>query len=192
MTTSAVVGNVFQKTRLELFVILCYNKLDIDGGIAVKILKNRKLVFIVLSIVILITSILPVIISKDAAITKYSFISIAFAICSVVYAVIAFILKDRGNLFIVGKYWFYRALSWAFSENESYTEKEEYKKEFELSAFIYCITIPTYITFAFSAKGFYSAFSKALGWTIIRQIAIIVIVIIPPMMKNLEIWKMVL
>ena len=124
------------------------------------------------------------IIFKDAlAITKYSSISIVFAICSVVYAVIAFMFKDKRNLFTAGKFWFYNALSLTFSQKESYTEGEAYKKEFTLTAFIYCVTIPTYITFSFFANGFYSALLQALIWTIIRQIAIILIVMIPPIIK---------
>ena len=153
-----------------------------------KNLKNRKFIYVVLSVVTLILNAIPIIM-EDAAITKYSIVSIAFAACSVVYAVIAFILKDKGNLFIAGKYWFYRALSLVFSENGSYTQEEEYKKEFELSAFIYCITIPTYITFAFFANGFYSTLSQALVWTIFRQIAIIIFVIVPPIVKAIKAEK---
>lgn len=151
-----------------------------------KKLRNRKFIYAGLFVTVLMLNVLPIIFRGDAAINKYSIVSIVFAICSVVYAVIAFILKDKGNLFIAGKYWFYRALSFAFSENESHVEDEEYKKEFELSAFIYCITIPTYITFSFFADGFYSALSQAFGWTIIRQIAIIIVVIIPPIIKRIK------
>ena len=154
-------------------------------------MKNtKKIRYVVLTVAILILNALPIIIfSDDVAITKYSIPSIAFAICSVVYAVIAFIFKDKGNLFVAGEYWFYRALSLTFSENESYTEGREYKKEFELSAFIYCITIPTYITLAFFANGFYSALSQALGWSLVRLITIIIVVIIPPIIKQIKAKK---
>lgn len=151
-----------------------------------KNLKNRKFIYVVLAAMTLILDAVPIIIREDAAITKYSIVSIAFAACSVVYAAIAFMFRDKGNLFIAGKYWFYRVISLTFAENESYTEDKEYKKEFELSAFIYCITIPTYITFAFFANGFYSALSQALGWTIFRLIAIIIVVIIPPIIKLIK------
>ena len=151
-----------------------------------KNLKNRRFLYVVLSVAVLIFNVLPIIFSDDVGITKYSIVSLAFAICSVVYAVIAFIFKDKENLFVAGKYWFYRVLSLTFSENESYAEDEEYKKEFELSAFIYCITIPTYITFAFFADGFYSALLQALRWTIFRLIAIIIVAIIPPIIKRIR------
>ena len=151
-----------------------------------KNIKTRRLIYVILSIAALILNVLPIIFSNDAAITKYSIISIAFAICSIVYAVVAFVLKDKGNLFVAGKYWFYRALSLAFSKDQSYTEEEEYKKEFELSAFIYCVTIPTYITFAFFAGSFYSAISQALLWTILRMVAIIILVIVHPIIKRIK------
>lgn len=155
-------------------------------------MKNtKKISYVVLSVAILILNALPIIIfSDDVAITKYSIPSIAFAICSVVYAVIAFLLKDKGNLFVAGEYWFYRVLSMTFFDNESYTEGREYKEEFELSAFIYCITIPTYITLAFFANGFYSALAQALGWSLVRLIAIIIVVIIPPIIKQIKAKKL--
>lgn len=151
-----------------------------------KNLKNRRFLYIVLSVAVLILNVLPIVFSNDVGINKYSIVSITFAICSIVYAVIAFIFKDKGNLFVAGKHWLYRGLSLTFSEIESRSEDEEYKKEFELSAFIYCITIPTYITFAHFADGFYSAFSQAISWTIFRQIAIIIVVIIPPIIKRIR------
>ncbi len=147
-------------------------------------LKISRLIYVVLSVVVLVLNTLPIVIKDDAAITRYSTVSIVFAICSVLYATIAFILKDKGNLFVAGKYWFYRATSLLFSKNEFKAVDEEYKKEFELSAFVYCITIPTYITFAFFANDFYSALSQALGWTIFRLIAIIIVVLIPPIIKR--------
>ena len=106
---------------------------------------------------------------------------------SVIYAVIAFIFKDQGNLFVYGKHRFYRMLSLMVSEeNESYTETEDYKREFALSALIYCITIPAYITFALFANGFYAALLQALEWSMIRAVAIIGVVIVPPIFKQVK------
>jgi hypothetical protein len=144
-------------------------------------------IYIVLSVIGLIINALPIIfLWGNLSFTKYSIISIAFAICSVIYALIAFSNKNKGNLFVAGKFWVYRALSFTFSQNDPHTENEEYKKEFALSAFIYCITIPTYITFAFLANGFYSALSRAISWTISRHVAIIVVVLIPPIIKHIK------
>ena len=173
---------------IDKIEIIRYNKFKENrdqGESEMKNLKRNRLIYVVLSVIVLILNTLPIVIKENAALSKYSIIYIAFALCSVVYAVIAFIFKDKGNLFVAGKYWFYRALSLSFSENKD-KDDEEYKKEFELSAFIYCVTIPTYITFAFFANGFYSAFLQALGWTIFRLIAIIIFVIIPPIIKNIK------
>ena len=143
--------------------------------------------YILLSVIGLILNALPIIfLWKNLSFTKYSIISIVFAICSVIYALIAFSNRNKGNLFVAGKFWVYRALSFAVSENDPHTENEEYKKEFALSAFIYCITIPTYITFAFLASGFYSALSRAISWTISRHVAIIIVVLIPPIINRIK------
>ena len=144
------------------------------------------MIYIFISVAVLIICALRIILGDSVGITKYSIIPIAIAFCSVVYAAIAFAFKDKANLFIVGKNWFYRILSLTFSANESHCENDEYKKEFELSAFIYCITIPTYITIAFLHADFYSALSRAIGWTIVRLVAIIVGVIIPPILKRIK------
>lgn len=149
------------------------------------VLNKRNLIFIFLSIIILIACVLPVIINKDATITKYSFISIVFAFCSVVYAVIAFILKEKGNLFTVGRR-FWRFVDYLFAETELYTKTENYKKEFAFSAFIFCASIPLYIPFAFFAKSFYTALSSALSVTIIRLLLTFVLVLIPRILKNAQ------
>ncbi len=155
-----------------------------------KNLKNRNFIYVILSVVVLIINAFPIMIHwNSVAMNQYSTVSIVFTVCSVVYAVIAFALKDKGNLFVAGKHWLYRAISMSFSEHESKAEDEAYKKEFELSAFVFCVTIPTYITFAFFANGFYSALSQALGWTVFRLIAMIVVVMIPPMLKRMKAKK---
>ena len=147
-------------------------------------LKKGRMIYVALSVVVLILNALPIIIRGNASMTKYSTIPLAFAMGSIAYAVVAIILKGKGNLFLAGKYWFYDALSLAFSAHESKEEDEKYQKEFVLSAFIYCVTIPTYITLAFFAKEFYSALAQAIWVTILRSVAIIVIVLIPPIIKR--------
>ena len=150
-----------------------------------KNLKSRKALYAVLAIAGLFLSILPILLGDNAELTKYSIVPFIFAVCSVIYAVIAFIFMDKGNLFVAGRFWFYRVLSMTFS-GESRDEDEEYKREFELSAFLFCITIPAYVTFAFFATGFYSALGQALRWTVVRLSAIIIIVILPPIIKSIK------
>ena len=151
-----------------------------------KNLKSRRLIYVILSVVVLILSALPIVMREDAAITRYSNISIVFAFCSVVYAVVAILLKKKGNLFTIRVNNILLALMHTLDEDKSYTKSIEYKKEFELSAFIFCVTIPAYITFAFFANGFYSALSQALGWTIFRVVAIIIVAIILPLIKRIK------
>ena len=43
--------------------------------------------------------------------------------------------------------------------------------------------------FAFFATDFYSALWQALRWTVVRLIAIIVVVILPPIIKNIKARK---
>ena len=149
-------------------------------------LKKGRIIYVGLFAVALIINALPIIIRGDVSITKYSAIPLAFAIGSITYAVVAFILKDKGNLFLAGRYWFYRAVSLVFSAHDTKEEGEEYQKKFALSAFIFCVTIPTYVTLGFFANEFYSALSQALWVTILREIAIIVFVLTPPIIKRIK------
>lgn len=148
--------------------------------------NRRKIAYVAVFAVMLILCALPLMIRDDVAITRYSIVPIAFAVCSAVYAGVAFLLRDKGNLFAAGRCWFYRALSMTFSEQDSLTDDEAYKREFALSAFVYCVSLPVYITLAFFAADFYSTLSQALGWTIVRMIAVILVVILPPMIKRIK------
>ena len=147
--------------------------------------KNKTLIYILLSVVGLFLSILPIVFGNNIGLTQYSIIPFAFAIASVIYAIIAFKMKDKGNLFVAGKFWLYRMVSFSF-ESKAHTEDEEYKQEFALSAFIYCISIPAYLSFAFLADDYYSALAQALGWTTLRLFAIIIIVVVLPMIKYIK------
>ena len=66
-------------------------------------MKFNKLVFILLSVAILIACVLPVILSENSAISINSALAIVFGVCSVIYAVIAFVNKEHGNAFLLGK-----------------------------------------------------------------------------------------
>lgn len=112
--------------------------------------RKRKIIYTLLFIAILIINVLVIVIFRDrAAITKYSIPSIAFAVCSVVYVGLAFSLKSRGNLFVKVRdklFWIFIRL---FSGDKDYTENQKYKNDFNRDAFIYCASIPTYITISF-------------------------------------------
>ena len=148
-------------------------------------MKIKKLVFIFLSVAILIACILPIILNENAAISINSTPAIVFGICSVVYAVIAFLNKEHGNAFLLGKNKLFITFLRSLEENPD-TDNDEYKKEFALSAFIFCASIPFYIPLAFFAKSFYTALSSALSVTILREVLIIALVLIPRIIKNAQ------
>ena len=125
-----------------------------------KVFKNRNLTFIFLSIVILIASFLPVILSEVAMITVNSVPAIVFGICSLIYAVIAFFYKDKSNLFVLGRNKLFIAFLRLLSDGKTDTDSEEYKKEFALSAFIFCASIPLYIPIAFLLRVFMQHFLR--------------------------------
>ena len=148
-------------------------------------MKSKKLVFVFLSVAILIACILPIILDENAAISLNSTPAIVFGICSVVYAVIAFLNKEHGNAFLLGKNKLFITFLRSLEENPD-TDNDEYKKEFALSAFIFCASIPFYIPLAFFAKSFYTALSSALSVTILREVLIIALVLIPRIIKNAQ------
>ncbi len=149
-----------------------------------KALKKSNLIFIILSILILIACVLPVILNKDAAITLNSAPAIVFGICSFVYAVIAFLNKEHSNLFVLGRNKLFIAFLRSLSDDRDDTDSDEYKKEFALSAFIFCASIPVYIPLAFFANSFYSALSSALSVTLLRILCTFILVLIPRIIKN--------
>ena len=149
-------------------------------------MKFNKLIFIFLSVVILIGSVLPVILNENAAISFNSAPALVFGICSSVYAIIAFVNKEQGNLFVVGRNKLFIAFLRSLRDDNLDTNSDEYKKEFALSAFIFCASIPLYIPLAFFAKSFYTALSSALSVTILRILFTFVLVLIPRMIKNAQ------
>ena len=148
-------------------------------------MKIKKLIFIFLSVAILIACIFPVIFNENAAISINSTPAIVIGICSVVYAVIAFLNKEHGNAFLLGKNKLFIAFLRSLEENPD-TDNDEYKKEFVLSAFIFCASIPFYIPLAFFAKSFYTALSSALSVTMLRIVLTFALVLIPRIIKNAQ------
>jgi len=143
--------------------------------------KNRKLVFIVLFFVVLVANIVPIIIfSSDVGITVFSIPSLAFAFCSLVYAVIAIFLREHFNLFFLNLYILEKIL------NKDWNKTEEYRKEFFRSAFIYCIAIPTFITVALFVDNGYAAIMRPLDICIVRDGIIIALGLVSPMIKNIQ------
>ena len=151
-----------------------------------KMLNKSNLIFIFLYIVLLIACVLPVILNENAAISFNSAPAIVLGICSSVYAIIAFMNKEQGNLFVLGRNKLFIAFLRSLSDDKSDTDSDEYRKEFALSAFIFCASIPLYIPLAFFAKSFYTALSSALSVTILRILFTFILVLVPQIIKNAQ------
>ena len=151
-----------------------------------KVLKKSNLIFVFLSVAILIACVLPVILDENAAISFNSLPAIVFGVCSFIYAIIAFLNKEHGNLFVLGKNKLFIAFLRSQSDDNPNTDSDEYRKEFALSAFIFCASIPFYIPLAFFAKSFYSALSSALSVTILRILFTLILVLVPRIIKNAQ------
>ena len=149
-------------------------------------MKIKKLIFIFLSIAILIACIFPVIFNENAAISINSTPAIVFGVCSVAYAIIAFLNKEHGNAFLLGKDKLFITFLRSLEDDHLNADSDEYKKEFALSACIFCASIPFYIPLAFFAKSFYTALSSALFVTILREVLTIALVMIPCIVKNVQ------
>ena len=151
-------------------------------------MKSKKLILIFLSVAILIACVLPVILNENASISFNSAPAIVFGICSVVYAVIAFLNKEHGNAFLLGRNKLFITFLRSLEDNPD-TDSDEYKKEFALSAFIFCASIPFYIPRAFFAESFYTAISSALSVTMLRIVLTFALVLIPYIIKNAQAKK---
>ena len=148
-------------------------------------MKSKKLIFIFLSVVILISCVLPVILNENASISFNSAPAIVFGVCSVVYAIIAFLNKEHGNAFLLGRNKLFITFLRLLEDNPD-TDSDEYKKEFALSAFIFCASITFYIPLAFFAESFYTALSSALSVTMLRIVLTFALVLIPCIVKNAQ------
>ena len=150
-------------------------------------MKNKSnVILILLSIAILVACVLPVILNENAAISLNSVPAIVFGICSSVYAIIAFVNKEKGNLFLLGRNKLFIAFLRSLSDDKPDADSDEYKKEFALSAFIFCASIPLYIPLAFFAKNFYTALSSTLSVTILRILFTFILVLVPRIIKNAQ------
>ncbi|MBR2634856.1 MAG: hypothetical protein IKD31_04690 [Clostridia bacterium] len=147
---------------------------------------KSNVILILLSIAILVACVLTVILNENAAISFNSAPAIVFGICSSVYAIIAFANKEQGNLFLLGRNKLSIAILRSLSDDKPNTDRDEYKKEFALSAFIFCASVPLYIPLAFFAKSFYATLASALSVTILRILFAFILVLVPRIIKNAQ------
>ncbi len=144
-------------------------------------MKKQRIIFIIISLLILLLNILPIIIFSDkAAITIYSIPSIIFAVGSIIWAIIAISLREHFNLFFLNLYIIAKIF------NKSYNESKEYKEDFKKFAFVYCAAIPTFITISLFVDNIYAGIIRPLDLNIVRSVAIILLGLIPPFVKNIK------
>jgi hypothetical protein len=143
--------------------------------------RKKYIVFVLLSIAILLINVLIIVFSQNrVAITKYSIPSLVFAFCSIIYAIIAISLREHFNLFFLNLYIVAKMF------NKSYNQTQVYKEEFLKYAFVYCSSIPFYITIALFVDNFYSGIIRPLDVSIVRDVVIILLGLIPPIIKNIS------
>ena len=96
-------------------------------------MKKYRNIFIASMMASLLLSMLPIVIFYDsAALSYYSWLPIAFFLGSIVWAIIAYRLRDRGNLFFHCKGRLSTALMYTFTGEKSYAERAKYKSDIKI------------------------------------------------------------
>ncbi len=142
-------------------------------------MKKQKIFLVILFLVLFACSIVPIFIFNDsAAITKYSIPAFVYMVCCVIYAIIAYSLRKRGNLFLIAGDKLFFIFLRMFSKDKNYTKQPYYKKEFFISGVIFCSVIPFYIPIAFFAHDFYSAMQWPLRLSLFLVITLMIVTIL--------------
>ena len=149
-----------------------------------KLFKNSKFIFIILSVAVLVANIVPVIIFRDSiGITVYSIPSLVFAFCSLIYAIIAIVLREHFNLFFLNLYIIAKIF------NKDWNKTDEYRKEFMRFAFVYCATIPMFVTISLFVDNMYAGIIRPLDVCIVRDTVIIFLGLLPRFVQNIKFRK---
>ncbi len=136
---------------------------------------KRKKIFIISILTSLLLNILIVLINiENAALTVYSIPACVFILCSIIYARIAYDMRDSGNLLLIGSDRLFWIIWRSFEKNEYHTSFKDYEKEFRGTLFICCVFIPCYIPIAFFSKSFYPGLFGPLSLFLIEELIIMV------------------
>lgn len=150
-------------------------------------MKNKKLLYAILFTAVLFINALPVLIfSESAAITKYSIPSFVFAIVYIAWAIFAISFRQYKSLYFLNLYVFG---IFAKKIDESYDTTQNSENEFNISAFIYCAAIPTFISLSFFVDDYFEGILRPLEVCIVRDVLIILLGCIPPLAKNIQARK---
>lgn len=143
-------------------------------------MKKSRFIYVTLFIVSLLVQVILIVALRDrAAITMCSIPSLVFAFCSTVYAALAFVFRDCFNLFFLNLYILAKLC------HQSYETTERYRKEFDKFAFIYCVSIPVYVTIALFVDNIYEGIIRPLDVSIARNVATILAGLLPPFIKGI-------
>lgn len=134
---------------------------------------KQKKIFIISILISTLLNILVIVINiENAALTLHSIPALAFMLCSIIYAMIAYGMKDSGNLLLIGNDRLFWIICRSFENNEYHTSFIDYEKEFRRTLFIYCVFIPCYIPIAFLSKSFPSWLLSILSLLLIQELLI--------------------
>ena len=136
--------------------------------------KQKKFFIISILISTLLNILIIVINIENAALTLHSIPALAFMLCSIIYAMIAYGMKDSVNLLLIGGNRLFWIIWRSFENNEYHTSFIDYEKEFRRTLFIYCVFIPCYIPIAFFSKSFYSSLFGPVSLLLIEELIIMV------------------
>lgn len=140
---------------------------------------KQKKIFIISILLSLLLNILIVLINiENAALTVYSIPALVFILCSIIYARIAYDMRDSGNLLLIGSDRLFWIIWRSFEKNEYLTSFKDYEKEFRRILFIYCVFIPCYIPIIFFSKSLFGGCMSCLSVLLVEELIIIVLFVV--------------
>lgn len=134
--------------------------------------KNKKILIISITASVLLNALIVILNINQASLNLYSIPSFVLITSSVIYAMVAYGMREDCNILLYPQNRLYRLVAHSFRKNEYHTSSSNYEKEFERIFFIYCVFIPFYIPFAFLSNGFYTGVLRPLYLSIIQEFVI--------------------
>lgn len=105
-----------------------------------------NLFLVLVGVIVIVIGVAPILVYADRLhITKYSILAIAFLIFHLLYGMLAYVFRYKGNylrfsLFFLRHFWFY-----IFESNKEHTLTKEYKQKFNRMLGVYFAVVPLYI-----------------------------------------------
>lgn len=109
-------------------------------------MKKRKIINALIIVAVFCISIIPVIAyKKNLHITKYSIPAIFLFVFHLLYGLLAYYLRYKGNFLRFNRLLLKQIVFYFFESNREYTFTEEYKKKFYRMFVVYYSVVPMYI-----------------------------------------------